>query len=177
VSALETAATDNGFEFVDVEFSGTGRARIIRVFLDREGDLGIDDLAGANFWVDAAIEGNEPWPGAYTLEVSSPGIDRPLRTLEHFARFVGEEAKLATEPLDGRSNWTGVLVGVEGDVVLLAVGNETHRVPYKIIKKARLKGRIDFKASGVGSDKNNKSDRDNKVNDEIDNREGNDNVI
>jgi ribosome maturation factor RimP len=177
LSALEAAAANNGFEFVDVEFSGTGQARVIRVFLDREGGLGIDDLAEANSWVDAAIEGNEPWSGAYALEVSSPGIDRPLRTLEHFSRFIGEEAKLATEPLDGRGNWTGALVGVEDDAVLLAVGNETRRIPYEIIKKARLKGRVDFKTSGVGDNKNDKDGRGDKVNGGTDNREGNDNVI
>jgi ribosome maturation factor RimP len=179
LSALEAAAVDNGFEFVDVEFSGTSKARVIRVFLDREGGLGIDDLAEANAWVDAAIEGNEPWSGAYTLEVSSPGIDRPLRTLEHFARFIGEEARLVTEPLGGRGNWTGTLVGVEGAVILLAAGNETHSIPYEIIKKAHLKGRIDFKASGAGDERNDKDGKDDedKVNDRTDNREGSDNVI
>jgi ribosome maturation factor RimP len=172
VDALEAAAANNDFEFVDVEFSGTGRTRIIRVFLDREGGLGIDDLARANLWVDAAIEGNEPWSGAYTLEVSSPGIDRPLRTLEHFARFVGEEAKLVTEPLDGRSNWTGTLVGVEGETILLAAGDETCRIPQGVIRRARLKGRVDFKANDTGDDK-----VDDKVGNRTGNREGNAHVI
>jgi ribosome maturation factor RimP len=144
MAALEQAAAEHGFELVDVELGGAGRARVIRVFLDREGGCGIDELAQANLWVDAAIEGNEPYAGSYTLEVSSPGIDRPLRTLEHFARFVGEDVKLTTEPIDGRANWTGTLTGVEGDVILLTAEDGLVRIPHETIRKARLKGRVDF---------------------------------
>jgi ribosome maturation factor RimP len=142
--ALEAAAAENGFEFVDVELSGVGSARIVRVFLDKEGGLGVDELAEANLWVDAAIEAHEPYSGAYTLEVSSPGIDRPLRTLEHFARFAGEEAKLTTELVDGRGNWTGTLAGVDGSDILLVIDGQTCRIPHEKMKKARLKGRVDF---------------------------------
>ncbi|MDR0347475.1 MAG: ribosome maturation factor RimP [Coriobacteriales bacterium] len=144
LAALEAAAAQHGFELVDVELVGAGRARVIRVLLDKEGGFGIDDLASANPWIDAIIEENEPFTGSYTLEVSSPGIDRPLRTLEHFARFTNEEAKLNTEPIDGRGAWTGVLAGVENDTVLLTVDGETRRIPHSMIKKARLKGRVDF---------------------------------
>jgi ribosome maturation factor RimP len=144
ITVLETAAADNGFELVDVELTGAGQSRGIRVYLDKEGGPGIDDLAQANAWVDAAIEKNEPFSGSYTLEVSSPGIDRPLRTLEHFARFAGEEAKIVTDPIDGRGSWTGVLAGVLEDDVLLAVDGQTRRIPHKSIRKARMKGRVDF---------------------------------
>jgi ribosome maturation factor RimP len=153
IDVLEAEATAQGFELVDVELAGVGRARIIRVFLDKEGGLGIDELAHANGWVDAAIEANEPFTGSYSLEVSSPGIDRPLRTAAHFARFSGEEAKLVTEPVGGRANWTGVLAGVEGDDVLLAIDGQTHRLPLAKVKKAHLKGRVDFKkATAKGTD-------------------------
>jgi ribosome maturation factor RimP len=145
IPVLEAATEENGFELVDIELAGTGRARVVRVLLDREGGLGIDDLTEANLWVSAIVEESDPYAGAYALEVSSPGIDRPLRTLGHFARFVGEEAKLTTEPIDGRGNWTGTLVGVEGADILLAIDGEVNRVPYEKIRKARLKGRIDFK--------------------------------
>jgi ribosome maturation factor RimP len=144
IVALEAAAAEHGFELVDVELGGTGRARVIRVFLDREGGCGIDELAQANQWVDTAIEGNEPYAGPYTLEVSSPGVDRPLRTLGHFARFIGEDAKITTEPICGRGNWTGTLAGVEGDTILLATEDGVSRIPHETIRKARLKGRVDF---------------------------------
>jgi ribosome maturation factor RimP len=143
---LEEAAITHGFELVDVELSGTKAARVIRVFLDRASGLTIDDLASANSWVDAVIEENEPYSGAYTLEVSSPGIDRPLRTLEHFARFAGEEVRLVSEPVDGRSKWTAVLAGVENDDIVLTVDGATVRVPYAKVKKAHVKGRIEFES-------------------------------
>jgi ribosome maturation factor RimP len=163
IAALEAAAVAHGFELVDVELGGTGGARVVRVLLDRPGGLGIDDLSAANLWVDAIVEGDDPYAGGYALEVSSPGIDRPLRTLEHFARFVGEDVKLVTEPIDGRGAWTGRLAGVEGangdgasgdgsdgsdgsdGNVLLVIDKTTWRIPYGKIKKAHVKGRVDFR--------------------------------
>jgi ribosome maturation factor RimP len=147
INVLEAAALAHGFELVDVELGGSGRARVIRVFLDKAGGIGVDDLAAANLWVDASIEDNEPYTSAYTLEVSSPGIDRPLRTLEHFARFADEEARLVTEPIDGRSRWSGTLAGVDGDIVLLATEGQIWRIPHETIRKAHVKGRIDFKGA------------------------------
>jgi ribosome maturation factor RimP len=145
IAALETAAQENGFELVDVELAGAGRARVVRVLLDKSSGCSIDGLAEANSWVSAIVEDNDPYANTYLLEVSSPGVDRPLRTLEHFARFVGEEVKLTTEPIGERSNWTGTLAGVESDDVLLSIDGEISRIPYEMIKKARLRGRIDFK--------------------------------
>jgi ribosome maturation factor RimP len=145
IAALEAATVEYGFELVDVELSGTGGARVIRILLDRPGGLGIDDLAAANLWVGTIVEDNEPYAGAYVLEVSSPGIDRPLRTLEHFARFAGEDVKLATEPIDGRGAWTGRLAGVDGDSVLLVIDDRMWRIPHEKIRKAHVKGRVDFK--------------------------------
>jgi ribosome maturation factor RimP len=145
IDALEQVAAENGYELIDVELAGTAKARIIRVFIDKHEGLNIDDIAAANSWIDATVEANEPFPGTYALEVSSPGIDRPLRKLEHFARFIGEETKIQTEALEGRSNWTGTIAGVEEDTILLASSGETYRIPHDKIKKAQLKGKIDFK--------------------------------
>ncbi|HBT94839.1 MAG TPA: ribosome maturation factor [Coriobacteriia bacterium] len=142
IDILESEAEANGFELVDVEFSGSGHSGTIRVFLDKEGGLTLDDIVVANKWVDGVVESDEPFAGSYTLEVSSPGIDRPLRTREHFERFVGEEAKISSEKVTGRANWTGILKGVAGDDVLIEIDGETHRIPMDKIKKAHLKGRI-----------------------------------
>jgi ribosome maturation factor RimP len=153
IVALEEAAPSFGFELVDVEVVGPVDARIVRVFLDREGGCGVEDLAQANSWVAPIVEEDDPEAGPYTLEVSSPGIDRPLRTLAHFARAIGEDARLATEPIDGRGAWTGTIIDVTDDAILLAVDGETRVIPYRALKKARLKGRIDFnsgKDSGKG---------------------------
>ena len=144
IEVLEPAALAHGFELVDVELSTSVGNRILRVYLDREGGLGIEDIAEANSWVDAIVEENEPYRGSFTLEVSSPGIDRPLRTLEHFVRHSGAEVRLSTESIDGRAKWTGILEGVQGADILLAIDGQTQRLPFEKIKKARLKAHIDF---------------------------------
>ena len=144
IEVLEPVALSNGFELVDIEISGSTHGRFLRVYLDKENGLGIEDIAEANYWIDSIIEKNEPFSRSYTLEVSSPGIDRPLRTLEHFKRFIGEEAKLSTDSIDGRANWTGRLNGVEGTDILLVTDGQTYRLPYEKIKKAHLKAHIDF---------------------------------
>ena len=84
---------------------------------------------------------------SYLLEVSSPGIDRPLRTLDHFRRFEGEKALLVlTSPLNGRAKWTGILNGITDDVVKLLVDGTEVEIPYETIKKAHVIATIDFNA-------------------------------
>ncbi len=95
------------------------------------------------------MDEHDPVPGPYTLEVSSPGIDRPLRTREHFERFAGQTVTVKTKPVYGERNaWTGTLVGVEGDDVVLEVADQQVRVPFQSVQKARLKGVVDFKHEG-----------------------------
>jgi len=150
IDALEPAAIEHGFELVDVELAGATRAPVLRVFLDKAGGLTLDDIAEANRWVDAVVDRIDPFKGSYVLEVSSPGIDRPLRTLEHFIRFVGETAHIVATPNEGngnRSKWTGKLAGVEDDVVLIEVEGKNVRISFADIKKAHLKGTVDFSRS------------------------------
>ena len=144
IEALEPAVLAHGLELVDVELSGSANSRIIRIYLDRTDGIGIEDIAEANRWIDAIVEENAPFMGAYTLEVSSPGIDRPLRTPEHFLRYAGEQARLTTESIEGRSNWSGLLQGMDGADVILSVEDRTWRLPFEKLKRAHLKGRIDF---------------------------------
>ena len=98
--SLENAAREQGFELVDLEFASAGRHTILRIYLDRPAGLTLDDLAAANVWISALLEELDPLPGSYTLEVSSPGVDRPLRTLEHFQRAVRAGAAEVV-----RANW------------------------------------------------------------------------
>ena len=87
--------------------------------------------------------------GPYTLEVSSPGVDRPLRTREHFERFVGETVTVKAKPVPGtRSAWTGTLLCLDGDDVVLDVEGEQVRVPLDSVQKARLKGVVNFNREG-----------------------------
>ena len=136
LEALEPHARAHDMEIVTVELVGSRKAPTIRVFLDCEGGVGFDELSSAQEWVNAVMD---------TLEVSSPGIDRPLRTLEHFARFEGEKAQIVLrEPHEGRAKWVGILCGVEDENVLLCVDDIIERLPYEHIKKAHIIGRIDF---------------------------------
>ena len=114
------------------------------MYIDTPDGVSFDELSSAQAWINDLMDELDPFPGAYTLEVSSPGIDRPLRTAEHFARFVGDTAVLKTQPVDGRGSWTGAIASVEGDVVVLDVDGAEARIPMDTIKRAHLKGTIDF---------------------------------
>lgn len=145
LEALEPRAAEEGIEIVTVEVVGAKKAPTIRVFIDTPEGVSFDQLASAQAWINKEMDELDPFPGAYTLEVSSPGIDRPLRTPEHFVRFAGEVAVISTvAPVDGRSKWTGKLAGIDGDDVLLEVDGLEQRIAINEIKKAKLKGSIDF---------------------------------
>lgn len=143
-TALEPEATAHGFELVAIEQAGGRGTPILRVLLDREGGLDCDTIASANEWVSAVLDAEDPFEHAYTLEVSSPGIDRPLTKREDFARFVGDTVNLKVTSAEKRKSWTGELVGMEGDDVVLLVDGERTLIPYETIQKARLKGVVDF---------------------------------
>jgi ribosome maturation factor RimP len=142
---LEPLAAEHGLELVAVEQSGGRKSTIIRVLLDREDGLDIDAICEANNWVSDALDEADPFTGPFVLEVSSPGVDRPLRTREHFERFAGETVSVKTTVHSpARSSWSGTLVGLEGDDVLLEVDGERVRIPFDTVHKARLKGVVSF---------------------------------
>jgi len=146
---LEPLAEEHGYELVAVEQAGGRRTPVIRVLLDRQGGLDLDAICSANRWVGEAIDEADPISGPYTLEVSSPGVDRPLRTPEHFERFAGETVTIKSRPHEGhRGGWTGTLKGMEGTDVILEVDGETVRIPFESVHKARLKGVVSFNREG-----------------------------
>lgn len=109
--------------------------------------MGFDELASAQEWINALMDEIDPFPGAYTLEVSSPGIDRPLRTKQHFQRFAGEKVALVlSAPVNSRAKYTGQLVGVEGENIVLDVDGARTEIPFQFIKKAHVIATIDFNA-------------------------------
>lgn len=144
LDALAPRAEAEGVEVVTVEVVGAKKAPTIRVFIDTPDGVSFDELSSAQAWINDIMDELDPFPGAYTLEVSSPGIDRPLRTLEHFARFAGETAVVKAAPCEGRSAWTGRIVSAEEGTIVLDVDGELVRIPFDTIKRARLKGTIDF---------------------------------
>ena len=160
-----------GFEVVLVRMHGGSRARlqVMAEPLDRERGMTVDDCAEISHAVSALLDVADPLPDAYTLEVSSPGLDRPLTRPEHFERFVGERARLETEtPIDGRRRFLGRLSGFEDGRVLLEVeepGGEVDlvRLPLEDLKRAKLTVVEDVvaqapKASGRGKKRKGKKD-------------------
>src|SRR5204862_3921501 len=108
-------AEELGFELVDVEVLSQGRARIIRVLLDKPGSITVGECARFSRQLGDCLDMNQTVSGSYHLEVSSPGLDRPIRTLEAVARFAGQRASLTTfEARDGRRHWEGELLGARG---------------------------------------------------------------
>jgi ribosome maturation factor RimP len=140
---LEPPIEALGFELVDVEFAREGRGGILRIFIDRPnsgGAVTVDDCASVSNAVSQVLETQDPIKGHYTLEVSSPGFDRILRTRAHFERFMGQrifaELKL---PLDGRRRFAGVLKSVDSDTIVVEVDGKAHSLPLDRIQKARLR--------------------------------------
>jgi ribosome maturation factor RimP len=142
---LEPPIEALNYELVDVEFAQAGRGGVLRIFIDRRAEdssLGItvDDCANVSHAVSQVLETQDPIKGHYTLEVSSPGFDRILRTRAHFERFVGErifaELKL---PIEGRRRFVGVLKSIAEDAVVVEVDGKAHSLPLERIQKARLR--------------------------------------
>ena len=147
LAALEPTAAENDVEIVTVEVVGARKAPTIRVFIDTAQGVSFDQLSAAQAWINRIMDDIDPFPGAYTLEVSSPGIDRPLRTPEHFERFAGERVQITCQaPVDGRSRWSGVLRGYRDGAVLVDVDGEEVALDLANVKRANVKGTIDFNA-------------------------------
>jgi len=147
IALLEPLVEDHGLELVTVEVTGGQRHQTVRVYLDRDGGIDIDAIAEANAWLSDALDTVSRLSGPFTLEVSSPGIERILRKQSDFTRFAGERVTLqTTRPVEGRSRFTGRLVGVDGDDVVIEQDEQEHRVPFAQIERARLKA--DFGEAG-----------------------------
>lgn len=150
---LEAEATVRGFEVVLVEVAGSRRNPLVRVYLDHEGGITIEQIAEANRWIKEILEVLPDTRNGYTLEVSSPGIERPLVKLADFVRFTGSKAKVSVSPeIEGHKHFTGIVRGVEDDVVVLDVDGESVRIPHSAITKARLRVEIDFSKEGTAAD-------------------------
>lgn len=145
IAMLEPRVAELGYELVELEHSSA----LVRIYIDRTdgGGITVDDCERVSKQVSAVLDAADPIPGHYTLEVSSPGIERPLRTAAHFVAAVGKRAKLGlTSPLPGteppRKSFTGTVLGVErgssGEEVALEVDGKTWRIPLHALGRARL---------------------------------------
>jgi len=123
-----------GYELVALELD----AKVLRIYIDQAAGITVDDCARVSRQVSAVLDVEDPVAGAYTLEVSSPGLDRPLVKVDDFKRHVGEKIRVRThEAVLGRKNFTGELVSAENELIVVEVDNEQYELAYSNIAKAR----------------------------------------
>lgn len=141
-AVAERVTGSRGFELVDVEAKRDRDGFVVRLYVDKEGGVSLDDLQTVSEEVSAILDAEDPIESPYTLEVSSPGLDRPLKREDDYRRFVGRLARLSSyEPVDGRRHWAGRLMGLEDGVVavrLEAEGGAECRIPLAKVAHARL---------------------------------------
>ncbi|HWW95921.1 MAG TPA: ribosome maturation factor RimP [Vicinamibacteria bacterium] len=140
-AVAERVTGARGFELAEVEVKHDRGGQIVRLYVDKEGGIGIGELQSVSEEVSAILDAEDPIPSSYTLEVSSPGLDRPLKTEADYRRFAGRLARVSSyEPVDGRRHWTGRLLAIEEGVVSLSLEKEgaVARIPLAKISHARL---------------------------------------
>jgi ribosome maturation factor RimP len=146
-SVAERVTSGRGYELVDVEVKRERGGHFVRLYVDKEGGIGLEELQAVSEEVSAILDAEDPIDSSYTLEVSSPGLDRPLRTEADYRRFVGRLVKLSSyEPWEGRRHWTGRLQSVEEGTITVSLEKEkgaTVRIPFAKIAHGRLE--VEFK--------------------------------
>ena len=136
---LEPVAQSMGFELWGIEYISQGKDSILRIYIDGEEGVSVDDCAILSHQASGILDVEETITGMYTLEVSSPGLDRILFKLEHYIAYVGHTVKVKLRlPFDGRRNFKGLLKGVEEDEIVIQVDNEEYVLPIDCIDKAQV---------------------------------------
>jgi ribosome maturation factor RimP len=137
---LEPGIRSLGYELVGVEYQSGGKGGgLLRVYIDSEDGISADDCQKVSYQVSGVLDVEDPIPGHYTLEVSSPGLDRLLFRPEDFERFAGQQVKLRTaSPVDGRRNFKGRLVGMRDGQVVIEQDDVEVSLAYEQVDQARL---------------------------------------
>jgi len=139
VALIEPALLALGYELVLLEYSPGIKTASLRLFIDAESGVDLGDCEKVSREVAALLDVEDPIEKAYQLEVSSPGLDRPLTKPEHYLRFTGEKIRVQTlVPINGRKKFVGPVIGLEQRTLLLKQDAETVRIPLADIEKARL---------------------------------------
>ncbi|WP_299196382.1 ribosome maturation factor RimP [uncultured Amphritea sp.] len=136
---IEPSVVALGYQLWGVEMISQGRHSMLRIYIDAEEGIGVEDCASVSRQVSGILDVEDPISGEYTLEVSSPGMDRPLFTLEQYQAFVGHVVQLKLRmPFDGRRRFKGVLKGIEDEDIVLVVDQEEYLLPIDHIDKANI---------------------------------------
>ncbi|MED4602722.1 ribosome maturation factor RimP [Paenibacillus validus] len=130
---------ENRFELVDIEYVKEGGNWFLRVYVDKEGGIDIDDCGRISEYLSGKLDETDPIPDAYFLEVSSPGAERPLKKPQDYERAVGQHVFITTyEPIDGLKEFEGTLRSFDEKTVEVEIGKKKHSLPFDKVASARL---------------------------------------
>ncbi|MCK9059991.1 ribosome maturation factor RimP [Haemophilus influenzae] len=136
---LQDAVKDLGCELWGIECQRVGRFMTVRLFIDKDGGVTVDDCADVSRQVSAILDVEDPIADKYNLEVSSPGLDRPLFTLPQFERYIGQDIAVHLRiPVMERRKWQGKLERIEKDMITLIVGDQEQILVFGNIQKANI---------------------------------------
>jgi ribosome maturation factor RimP len=140
---LQSTVAALGYELWGVEYVAQGRHSVVRIYIDSPAGITVEDCAAVSEQASGIFDVEDPIAGEYTLEVSSPGMDRLLFALEQYAAYVGEVVELRLRSaFEGRRKFKGVLKGIEGDDVVIQIDDHEFLLPYGAIEKARVQPRV-----------------------------------
>jgi ribosome maturation factor RimP len=139
VELIEPAVNALGLEVWGVEFMPQGKRSLLRIYIDKEDGVAIEDCEKVSRQVSSIFDVEDPVAGEYTLEVSSPGMDRPLYTLDQFEQYVGSQVNVRLRMLlNGRKRFKGLLEKVDGENLCLLVDGSPHLLPFSAVDKANV---------------------------------------
>jgi ribosome maturation factor RimP len=140
---LDPTVTALGYELWGVEHMAQGRHSLVRIFIDGPNGITVDDCAAVSRHAGSVLDVEDPIQGEYTLEVSSPGLDRLLFKLAHYPPYVGETVELRLRrAFEGRRRFKGILKGIEGEDIVVEVDDHEFLLPHDAIEKARVQPRV-----------------------------------
>ncbi len=139
VNLVEPIVEGLGYECVGIEYNPHPKHGLLRVYIDHEEGVLLDDCTKVSHQLSGVLDVEDPIQGNYQLEISSPGMDRPLFKVEQFERFIGSKVKVNLfRPVGDRRKMTGTIVGVEGETIRIQEGEQVFDVPFQAMSKARL---------------------------------------
>lgn len=128
-----------GYEFVGCEFHRRSKNSLLRIYIDNENGVTVDDCSKVSYQVSAMLDVEDPIQGHYSLEISSPGVDRPLFEIAHYRKYVGHRIKVRLyNPIQGRRNFVGMLLRAEEADIYLSVDGQEVDIPFASIEKGKL---------------------------------------
>lgn len=136
---FEPVVNGMGYDLIEIEHFPNPKHGVLRLYIDKEDGVTVDDCSSVSHQISALIDVEEPVSGHFNLEISSPGLDRPLRRLQDFQRFTGSLVKLKTAmPLEGQRNFKGRLLEADEDKIVIETDDEEISLPMSAVEKARI---------------------------------------